>query len=92
MTTLMELLKVKQDVMQKATKNNLHSGMVVFVSPIDHNIEERHIFADSLIEVMEWSRTMENIYSASVFPAYVIWLNGVVTYKRGYISDYTTIS
>ena len=68
--------------MEEVFSKGLQAAMIVFRSPLTNSLEERHIYADSCMEVMVWATAEEKYYREKDIP-FGIWVNNhiEVNYK-----------
>ena len=53
------------------TSKGLLTGLIFYVSPLTGEIEERHIYADSQLEVEFWAGRMMDTYADAPYMIYV---------------------
>lgn len=68
--------------MESVFSKGLYAGMIVFRSPIDGTLDERHIYADSNFEIVDWLDRWEKFYKDKDIQ-FVSYLNNIAreTYK-----------
>ena len=62
------------NTMENVFSKGLYAGMIIFRSPIDNKIEQRHIYADANFEIVEWLDAKVDFYLNKDIP-FVCYLN-----------------
>lgn len=74
--------------LEEINNKGLQSAVLVFYSPLSETVEERHIYADSFNELLEWADNLNNKYMNSNIPAFIIYINNELRYHKNQLGDY----
>lgn len=82
MKTFKEIKEHKEQI----TSKGLQTAIIYFFSPILNEVEERHIYADSITELRAWLNETCMFYNMHNI-CYLSYLNGVLETNQGDIVD-----
>lgn len=70
------------DILNKVFGKGLHAAMIVFRSPLDDKLQERHIYADEYFEANLWAKNMEDQYRR-LGVDFGVWVNNHLVADSG---------
>ncbi len=79
MITSAEEMQIHLDSLKK---KNLQFAVIYFISPITNKVEERHIYADDIVELYTWSRDLAEFYT-SLTVDFIVYVNDTLEYRNG---------
>lgn len=74
--------------LEEVSSKGLHSCIIIYYSPLSEIVEERHIYADSLCEILNWAEGLSETYDNSSIPAYIIYIDNEMRFSKGQLGDY----
>lgn len=69
------------DLMERIFNKGLHAALVVWRSPVDNKLEERHIYADEYAEIDKWIEDTRQYYTL-IGVKFCIWVNDYIMYSN----------
>lgn len=79
MFTSIEEMQIHLDTLKK---KDLQFAVIYFISPITNKVEERHIYADDIVELYAWSRDLAEFYT-SLTVDFIGYINDTLEYSNG---------